>query len=167
MAKSNNSLIWMPFLTLSNTDSFASHQRDADSEIRWAHWSFCDICNISLNNANIPSLKGLIALLIAKEVKIPTKYSDFFKYFLGRKNFDLTEGNQDKSIRYQAVERSSTTLWAYLLPKPGRARNVETYIETNLANGFIWPSKSPVDALILFVGKPDNNFHLCVDYWGQ
>lgn len=40
----------------------------------------------------------------------------------------------------------------------------KTYIKTNLANEFIQPSKSPIDALILFVKKPNGGFYLCVDY---
>ena len=43
---------------------------------------------------------------------------------------------------------------------------LKTYIKTNLANVFIWPSKSPTSPLILFVKKRDGNFHLYVDYWG-
>ena len=43
---------------------------------------------------------------------------------------------------------------------------LKTYIKTNLANGFIQPSKSPIEALILFDRKPDGSLRLCVDYWG-
>ena len=43
---------------------------------------------------------------------------------------------------------------------------LKTYIKTNLANGFICPSKSPVGAPILFDRKPDGSFRLCVDYRG-
>ena len=45
-------------------------------------------------------------------------------------------------------------------------KTLKTYIETNLANGFIRPLKSPADAPILFVCKPDGSFRLCVDYQG-
>ena len=43
---------------------------------------------------------------------------------------------------------------------------LKTYIKTILANGFIWPFKSPARALILFDRKPDRNLCLCMDYWG-
>ena len=43
---------------------------------------------------------------------------------------------------------------------------LKTYIKTNLANGFIWPSKSPTGVSILFDRKSDRSFCLCVDYWG-
>ena len=43
---------------------------------------------------------------------------------------------------------------------------MKTYIETHLKTGFIWPSKSPAGAPILFNKKPDGSFRLYVDYWG-
>ena len=41
---------------------------------------------------------------------------------------------------------------------------LKTYIETNLANGFIQLLKFLADALILFVCKPNVGLWLCVDY---
>ena len=43
---------------------------------------------------------------------------------------------------------------------------LKTYIEINLANGFIKPSKSPAGAPILFIRKKDDSLRLCVDYRG-
>ena len=43
---------------------------------------------------------------------------------------------------------------------------LKTYIKTNLANGFIKLSKSPIDAPILFDWKSDSSLRLCVDYQG-
>ncbi len=40
------------------------------------------------------------------------------------------------------------------------------YVNTNLANGLIQPSKSPAGAPILFVKKKDDSLRLCVDYHG-
>ena len=39
---------------------------------------------------------------------------------------------------------------------------LKTYIETNLANGFIRPLKSLADALILFIYKLDGSLQFCV-----
>ena len=41
---------------------------------------------------------------------------------------------------------------------------LKTYIETNLANGFIRPSKSPAGAPILFERKLDGSLWFCVNY---
>ena len=42
---------------------------------------------------------------------------------------------------------------------------LKTYIEANLASGFIRLSKFFTSAPILFVWKKDGNLHLCIDYW--
>ena len=41
---------------------------------------------------------------------------------------------------------------------------LKTYIKTNLANGFIRPSKSPTKTPIFFDKKPDRSLCLCVNY---
>ena len=41
---------------------------------------------------------------------------------------------------------------------------LKTYIETNLANGFIWPSKSLAGAPIFFNQKPNGSLRFYVDY---
>ena len=49
---------------------------------------------------------------------------------------------------------------------PVELETLKTYIETNLANGFIQPSKSPAGVSILFDRKPNRSLRLCVDYQG-
>lgn len=41
---------------------------------------------------------------------------------------------------------------------------LKSYIITNLTHGFIRPSKSPVNAPILFKKNLDSYFHLSIDY---
>jgi len=43
-------------------------------------------------------------------------------------------------------------------------KTLKAYIKTNLPNGFIQPSSSPVAAPILFAKKKDGSLQLCVDY---
>ena len=43
---------------------------------------------------------------------------------------------------------------------------LKIYIENNLANGFIRPSKSLAGAHILFNKKFDGSLRLCIDYQG-
>jgi hypothetical protein len=43
---------------------------------------------------------------------------------------------------------------------------LHTYIQENLARGFIQPSESPAGAPVLFVKKKDGSLRLCVDYRG-
>ena len=106
-----------------------------------------------------PAREVQIALLVAEEVKIPTKYSDFSNVFLKEKALILlkvTELNQH-AIKLQEGQQSSYGLIYNL--GPIELKMLKTYIKTNLANGFIWPSKLPADALILFVRKRDGFSH--------
>ena len=48
---------------------------------------------------------------------------------------------------------------------PVELETLKTYIETHMKIGFIWPSKSLVDAPIFFNNKPFGSLCLCVDYW--
>ena len=49
---------------------------------------------------------------------------------------------------------------------PVELETLKTYIETNLANSFIRPFKSPAGVPILFDRKPDRSLSLCMDYQG-
>ena len=48
--------------------------------------------------------------------------------------------------------------------KPVELETLKTYIETNIANGFIRSSKSSIGAPIFFDRKSDRSLRLCVDY---
>lgn len=54
----------------------------------------------------------------------------------------------------------------YNLPSV-KLKTLKTYIETNLTNNFIWPSKSSANVLIFFDLKVDTSLRCCVDYWGH
>ena len=47
-----------------------------------------------------------------------------------------------------------------------KLETLKTYIETNLANGFIQLSKSPTRVPILFDRKPNESLRFCIDYPG-
>ena len=105
-------------------------------------------------------------MLVAKKVQISFQYSDFSDVFSEEKALillEVTELNQHTiklQENQQLFNRSIYSLGSVEL------KTLKTYIETNLANDFIQPSKSPIGALILVVRKPDGNFCLCVDYRG-
>ena len=105
-----------------------------------------------------------IVLLVAEEVKISTKYSDFSDVFLEKKASILpkvTKLNQHIIELQKSQQPSYGSIYSL---GPVELKMLKTYIKTNLANGFIWPLKSPVGALILFVEKPDGSLRLYVDY---
>ena len=110
--------------------------------------------------------KAQITLLIAKEFIMPAEYADFAnvllkksaKLLLGRTSINnhIIKLIDDKQLLYEPIYNIGLIELEIL----------KTYIKTNLVNNFIWPSKSPAWALILFVRKPNDSLRLYVDYWG-
>ena len=72
-------------------------------------------------------------------------------------------GINEHAIKLKEDKQSSFKL-IYSL-RPVELETLKIYIKTILVNGFIWPSKSPVGASILFDGKLDRSLRLCVNYW--
>lgn len=88
----------------------------------------------------------------------------FFEYLFKREGlgtFGLNQLNQH-AIQLQNGEQPLYRL-IYSLG-PIELKILKTYIKTNLANGFIWPSKLPPSTFILFIEKPDNSLYLYVNY---
>ena len=100
-----------------------------------------------------PSQRPQISGLIAEKAltKVPAKYSDFADVF----SLDLTsELPKHSGINNHAIELVEGCQQPPYRPfhslGPMELETLKAYIETNLANGFIRPSKSPVKAPILF-----------------
>ena len=103
---------------------------------------------------------------MAKKVSVSKKYTNFLDVFSKKSAAVLSEGfdinehtidlEPDNQLPYELI---------YSLG-PVELETLKTYIKTNLANGFIQPSKSPIEALILFVRKLNGSFCLCVNYRG-
>ena len=92
-----------------------------------------------------------IALLLAKEVIVPEKYSDFANVSLKKSANVLPKctGMNKHAIELQEGKQPPNgPIYSLGLV---RLETIKTYIKTNLANGFIRPSKSPTKALIFFV----------------
>ncbi len=51
----------------------------------------------------------------------------------------------------------------YLLSPP-ELTAFRKFLEENVQNGFIRPSKSPWGSLVLFIKKKDGSLHLCIDF---
>ena len=123
------------------------------------------VTSLSLNSMLIyPAREAQIALLVAKKVKILTKYSDFSDVFSEKKASILSEATELNQHAIKLQEGQQPSYWPIYSLGPVKLETLETYIKTNLANGFIRPSKSPTGALILFFGKPDGSLRLYVNY---
>ena len=173
LAKSNNSLIGMPFLTLSNADI-----KFAQKELTWRSYTTAEalpttkrveiidrkefakaaldenveafvvhVTSLSLNSmAMHPAREAQIASLVAEEVKIPTEYSDFSDVFLEEKASILPEATEMNQHAIKLQEGQQPPYGPIYSLGPMELETLKTYIETNLANGFIRPSKSPAGA---------------------
>ena len=99
-------------------------------------------------------------------IKVPVKYSNYSNIFLAKYVAELPENTKINKYTI-ALEESKQPLFGSIYSlKLVELETLKTYIKTNLANGFIWPSKSPVKAPILFDKKPNKSLHFYIDYWG-
>ena len=113
-----------------------------------------------------PARKAQVASLFAKEISVFEEYANFSDVFFKESaamlpnGWDINEHAIDlepgKQLRYGTVYSLGLV----------ELETLKTYIETNLANGFIRLSKSPAGVPILFDRKPDVGLRLCVDYRG-
>ena len=107
-----------------------------------------------------------IALLVIGEVQILSEYLDFFDIFSKKKALilpEVPEMNQHAIKLQESQQPPYKSIYSLGLVE---LKTLKTYIKTNLANGFIRPSKSPAGVSILFVKKPDGSLRLCMDYRG-
>ena len=91
------------------------------------------------------------ALLFNKApIEVPVEYSDYNDIFSAENAAELSEntGINEHAIKLENDKQPSFRP-IYSLG-PVELETLKTYIETNLANGFIRPSKSPAGAFIFF-----------------
>ena len=94
------------------------------------------------------------------------EYSDYSNVFSAENTAELPENTRINEHAIKLEESKQPLFGPIYSLGLVELETFKTYIKTNLANGFIWPSKSPVGALILFDRKPDGSLRLCVDYRG-
>ena len=110
-----------------------------------------------------PAREAQIASLVAKEVIIPAKYLDFAHVFSkesAKVSLKCTRINEHAIELENGKQSPYGTIYSL---DPVELEILKIYIKTNLANVFIRPLKSPADASIVFVCKPNNSFWLCVN----
>ena len=98
--------------------------------------------------------------------EIPPKYANYADVF----SFDLAmELPENTGINEHAIKLKDGKQPPYrpiYSLGPVVLETLKAYIKTHLKTGFIWPSKSPAGAPILFDKKPDSSFWLYVNYRG-
>ena len=107
------------------------------------------------------------ALLFDKApTEVSIEYSDYGDVFSAKNAAELPKNTGINEHAIKLEEGKQPPFGPIYSLGPVELETLKTYIETNLANGFIRPFKSPAQVLILFNQKPDGSFRLCVDYWG-
>ena len=105
-------------------------------------------------------------MLLAKQVTILAKYLDFADVFSKKSAEVLPERTGINEHTFELENSKQPPYGPIYSLSPLELEILKTYIEINLANGFIQPFKSPAEAPILFVCKPNRSFRLWVDYRG-
>ena len=113
-----------------------------------------------------PSCQAQVAALTSEETGIPAEYSDFSNVFSSDSAAELPEHTGINDHPINLLDDKQPPYGPIYSLGPVELETLKTYIETNLASGFIRPSKSPAGAPILFVRKKDGSLRLCVDYRG-
>ena len=103
---------------------------------------------------------------MAEKVTVPIEYLDFADIFskkLANVLPERTGANEDAIELEEGKQPPYKPIYSL---GPVEFETLKTYIETNLANGFIRASKLLAGAPILFVCKLNNSLYLCVNYRG-
>ena len=88
---------------------------------------------------------------MSKETGIPTEYSDFSDVFSSDSTAELPEHTGINDHPIDLLDDKQPPYGPIYSLGPVELETLKTYIEANLASGFIRPSKSPAGAPILFV----------------
>ena len=110
-----------------------------------------------------PQISGLIAK--EASTKVLVEYSEFVDIFSPELVFDLSDHSGINNHAIKLVNSYQQLFYGPIYSLgPVESETLKAYIETNLANGFIKPSKSPARTPILFDQKSDGSFRLCIDF---
>ncbi len=114
-----------------------------------------------LKKAQIAYLKGNEAL-----TKVLNKYINFADVFLPKLVAEYPKHLGINNHTIKLVDDWQPSYGPIYYMRLVELETLKAYIEINLANNFIRPSKSPAEAPIFFKKKPDWSIRLCIDYRG-
>ena len=107
-----------------------------------------------------------IGVLLFNEAftKVPAEYSNYSNIFSAENVAKLLENIGINEYAIELKKGKQPPFGPIYSLELIELEILKIYIKTNLANGFIWLSKSSIRASILFDKKPDESFHLYIDY---
>ena len=145
---------------------------DADSETFVVHVAIREQEEMAMNpdrKAQIEAQSGAqVGALLFDEAptKVLAKYSNDSNVFSTENAAELPENTKMNKHAIKLEEGKQPSFGPIYSLGPIELEMLKTYIKTNLANGFIWPSKSSAGAPILFDQKSDKSLRFRVDYRG-
>ena len=98
-----------------------------------------------------PSCQAQVAALTSKETRIPAEYSDFSNVFSSDSAAELPEHTGINNHPINLLDDKQPPYGPIYSLELVELETLKTYIEVNLASGFIRLSKFPAGAPILFV----------------
>ena len=120
-------------------------------------------------SSTLLDVRPQISSLIAKEApsKVLAEYADFADVFFPDLVSEVLKHTRINDHAIELVDGCQQPPYGPIYSlEPVELETLKVYIETNLANGYIGPSKSPASASIVFDQKSDNFLWLCVNYQG-
>ena len=151
---------------------FAAVALDSEHAIYVVHvTSLSSTLLISLRSTLLnvhPFWRPWISGLIVEEasIKVPAKYSGFANIFSPDLAFELPKYIGINNHVIELVNSQQPPYRLIYSLETVELKTLKAYIETNLANKFIRPSKSPAGASILFDQKSNGFFRLYVNCQG-
>ena len=99
-------------------------------------------------------------------IKVLAEYFDYSNVFSAKNIPELLEHTRMNEHTIKLKEGKQSPFGSIYSLSLVELEMLKTYIKTNLTNSFIWPSKSPAGALILFDWESNRSLRFCMDYWG-
>ena len=94
--------------------------------------------------------------------KVSSKYTDFVNIFLWKLATKFFKHTRIKNYTIEFINNWQPLYGLIYSTDPVELEILKTYIENNLANSFIRPSKSSARVSIFFDKKPNRSLKLCV-----
>jgi len=94
---------------------------------------------------------------------VPQEYHKFCDVFSGEKA-NVLAPHQPYNLKINLEEGTKPFHRPIYSLSPPELTALREFLEENVRNGFICPSKSPWGSLVLFIKKKDGSLHLCIDF---
>ncbi len=97
-------------------------------------------------------------------IKVSSRYTDFANVFSSKLAVELFKHTKINNHAIKLVDDWQPPYGLIYSLDLVELKTLKVYIKNNLTNDVIKPSKSPIEALILFNKKPYKSLQLYVDY---